>query len=459
MPANPTWSLSSSGSGRRPTQFSARKRSGGTHWFLYFTIVFVAACIGGMSVYSWRALTRRKDPAFAFDESRSVAESADVPEFGQAAVEAELGQRDQNAAAQQAALRGVPVQEPVAAQVGLLGPKPVPRRKRKIVLSDGNGRWNTGVWPAWGYDPAQVTLNWAAAGVVVNKYCPMECEFTRDQDTSTADAVVMELVNHPKFGISESVPIPWPAKRDNPRSSGGGPRPTAIPEQLPLTVLFYFEAEQSYPKYTLMSDEVKRNIDISMTPDQSSTLPITLVCPWGKDIFDFLRNPKAKTEGRLLGYFNEHGVASSYRDIIDKLFDLAGDKLHSFIHRSNRPMPAEAGGDPYKLATRLDFMGTYKFMLVTEAIEGDDWIEPDLSHVFAAGAVPVCVLVPPAPLAPPPYVLLRALCAGIYWSSECSGIRSWTSVYSAYSRLSFSRGIVVVSAVLRRRQPGNQAEI
>lgn len=49
-----------------------------------------------------------------------------------------------------------------------------------VVLSTGEGKWNTGVWP--GYGPKVSTLNWAAAGVVVNKTsCPYQCEFTDDQ--------------------------------------------------------------------------------------------------------------------------------------------------------------------------------------------------------------------------------------------------------------------------------------
>ena len=49
-----------------------------------------------------------------------------------------------------------------------------------VILSTGNGRWNTGVWTGFG-DP-RPTLNWAAAGVVVDKSsCTFECIFTNDQ--------------------------------------------------------------------------------------------------------------------------------------------------------------------------------------------------------------------------------------------------------------------------------------
>ena len=76
----------------------------------------------------------------------------------------------------------------------------VPRRARRIVLSTGEGRWNTGVWPNWGQGTDEVTLNWAAAGVRVKKSCSVRCEITHDQSgIDAADAVVMETINHPQF--------------------------------------------------------------------------------------------------------------------------------------------------------------------------------------------------------------------------------------------------------------------
>jgi hypothetical protein len=114
---------------------------------------------------------------------------------------------------------------------------------------------------------------------------------------------------------------------------------------------------------------------------------VTMVCPWGRKVIDFLRPPKPKRE--LIAFFNEHGVAQGFTSAVDGLFAAAGDRMHSFQHMSNRPMPAEAGGDPYQLSTRLTFLSQYRFVLVVEATEEDDWMEPFLSQVFLAGAVPV----------------------------------------------------------------------
>lgn len=115
------------------------------------------------------------------------------------------------------------------------------------------------------------------------------------------------------------------------------------------------------------------------------------ICPWGRDVFDYLLSPKLKTPGHLIAYFNEHGISHHYTAYIDRLFALAGDQMHSYVHKRNRAMPPEAGGEPYQLSTRLDFVGTYKFILITEATVEHDWIEPDFSQALLAGAVPVCV--------------------------------------------------------------------
>jgi hypothetical protein len=151
----------------------------------------------------------------------------------------------------------------------------------------------------------------AAAGVRVTRTCPLPCAFIHGDDgRDTADAVIMELVNHPKFGFGRDVPIPWPEKRPNPRyiQQAVGAPPSGIPESLPLVGLFYFEPTDQYPGYTTANKEIMEHVDFSVTPEQSSTLPITLVCPWGRTINDFVNPPPPKVAGNLIAYFNEHGV-------------------------------------------------------------------------------------------------------------------------------------------------------
>ena len=261
-------------------------------------------------------------------------------------------------------------------------------RKRLIVLYTEGEKINTGVWPGWGGHNREVTLNWAAAGVKVQKMCPLSCEFTHDNSRiPTADAVVIELVNHPKFGISENVV--WPERRrQNPRG--------AAEKELPLRGLFYYEPTYSYPSFTLASEDVASQFDFTATHSQSTTIPVTLVCPWGREVDDFLKPPPQKQPGHLVAYFSEHGCAGQFSQLLNELFDAAGSDtgnapngLHAFVHRKNRDLPPEASGDPFQLSTRIDFVGTYRFVLITEGTEEADFISPEWSQSFLSGTVPI----------------------------------------------------------------------
>ncbi len=216
-----------------------------------------------------------------------------------------------------------------------------------LLLVFSLGKWNTGVWPAWGYGK-EVTLNWAAAGVKIKKQCPVECEIVHETTgyDSDADAIAMELTNHPKFGLDSKTPIAWPEKaKENPRYRHTKKvEGKELSSTLPLTALFYYEPAQNYRGYTLEDDQIKSKIDISMTPSLRSSLPVTLICPWGREVKNFLQPPPEKTADRLIAYFNEHGVAQQFRKIVNELFDVAGERMHRFgPHMRNRESPPEAG--------------------------------------------------------------------------------------------------------------------
>jgi len=126
------------------------------------------------------------------------------------------------------------------------------------------------------------------------------------------------------------------------------------------------------------------------------TLPVTLLCPWGRPVADFLAPPPPKPDAaRLVAYFSEHGVAPAFRDLVDGLFAAAGGALHAFVHKRNRELPDEAGGSPFALERRIAFMGTYKFLLVTEAVDERDFLSAEWSQAILAGTVPVYVGGPP----------------------------------------------------------------
>ena len=51
----------------------------------------------------------------------------------------------------------------------------------------------------------------------------------------------------------------------------------------------------------------------------SSTLPVTLVCPWGQPVAHFLAPPPPKTPGRAIAYFSEHGEDASHAELVEGL--------------------------------------------------------------------------------------------------------------------------------------------
>ena len=200
-----------------------------------------------------------------------------------------------------------------------------------IVLSTGGGLWNTGVWSGWGMGNS-ATLNWAAAGVVVDKKCPYKCTITNDQRRiDDADMVVMELVNHLKFlgeDRAAKTEIAWPSRRASGR---------------PLVANFFMEPSTQFTDYTV-SPALKAHVDLSLSPSQGSDLPVTTICTWGNAETDFLAPAPPKQQGHAIAYFNEHGIAPQYKDFIQEFIAIMGpEKIHAYGHLSNRPMPIEAG--------------------------------------------------------------------------------------------------------------------
>lgn len=273
------------------------------------------------------------------------------------------------------------------------------QRTRLIVLSRGEDKINTGVWPGWGGTfPYKSTLNWGTAGVVVEKDCPVKCDITHDNaKLYQADLVVTEMINYPKFGHRDYPPPPT-RNRNNPRYSltqrTGYPFfRVPIPPQLPAQAVFYYEPESYDPDFTLQSPIVASQYEYSATQRQGSTVPVTLTCNWGRTTEDFLAPPVSKGEQRFIMYLSEHGVSDKYRPIIDQLFREA-DKdrhvgIHAYRHRKNKDLPNSLQGDRYTLSGMLDFMAQYKFILITDPVAVDDFVSPEFSQAILAGVVPV----------------------------------------------------------------------
>lgn len=273
------------------------------------------------------------------------------------------------------------------------------QRTRLILLSDGDGKINTGVWPGWGGRfPYQSTLHWGTAGLVVEKTCPVSCETTHDNSRFfEADMVVTEMINYPKFG-HKSLPPPPGRSVKNARYSltqrtGYPYYRVPVPQTLPAHVVFYYEPENYDPDFTLLSRDVASNFDFSATQRHTSTVPITLTCNWGKSVTDFLGAPPAKDEEKFIMYLSEHGVSKEYQALVDELFVAAEQDrhadIHAYRHKRNRQLPHTLQGEEYTLARMLDFMSEYKFILITDPVVENDFVSPEFSQAIAAGVVPV----------------------------------------------------------------------
>lgn len=316
-------------------------------------------------------------------------------------------------------------------------------RRRTVVLYTANGRINTGVWPSWGGEPpSSATLNWAAAGVRVEKSCPWDCAFVHDDSRlEGADAVIVEGVNWPKFGYAGQ-PLPLP-----PRSRGA----------LPVRGYFGYEPSNYFSQYGVGDASISSEFDFAMTHAGSTplaaTLPITLVCPWGRNVRDFIAPPPPKTDAsRLVLYFSEHGVAPEFRALLDDFAAAAGANLHAFIFKKNRDLPEEASGNPFALENRIAFASTYRFYLITEAVAEADFLSAEWSQALLAGAVPIYVGGPPnlAEYAlPGGYIDARTFASGAaLWEYVNSFAAGKPGADDAYARFfSWKRGAAAAHAV------------
>lgn len=369
----------------------------------YFRVVFTGGSSGGM--YTGSGLHR-------FDEKR-VGAAPPMP--GLVASKPSLVAQPPMQPQKEAPAPPPPAAAPAA--VAAAPARVADPRKRLVVLHTADGRINTGVWPSWGGDPpTTATLNWGTAGVVVDKACPVQCTFSHDNSAiGDADAVVTEVLNWPKFGLSGDFPVP---ARTRPNPAAGAPSALLggpAPPRLPLVGLFGYEPKDYFPQYSLANPTLASQFDFSLTYEASTTLPISLVCPWGRPVSSFLAPPPAKLPGRTLAYFSEHGAPPSARVFLNQLFEAAGATgIHAYVHMKNAELPPEAVGEPYALANRMAFVATYRFLLITEQVEEPDFLSPEWSQALSVGTVPVYMGIPNiASYAPPAgWVDARAFATG-----------------------------------------------
>jgi hypothetical protein len=267
--------------------------------------------------------------------------------------------------------------------------RPKPNSKPLVVtLWNGRGLFNTGVWPGWGGpDPKVAHLQWAANGVAVHKRCEYNCEFTYDQ-LASADGVVVETVNHAKFGHGDKM-FPWPI-----RSNGR-----------PIVGAFYVEPEGAYPGFQMSDASISRNVEFSATYSLSSDVPVTLMCPWGVDttdprveqIFGPLAGPylnpaplSEKDQHHAMVMFSDRGIDAIVSRRLNRFVSLiAPSRFH--LHAYSGPFKTKEAppGVFDALPNRLALLRTYRVAIVAQSSTGKDWIDPELSHALVSGAVPV----------------------------------------------------------------------
>ncbi len=266
---------------------------------------------------------------------------------------------------------------------------PLGERMRTIVQYTADDRINTAVWSEYGGAPPQrAELRWGNTGVVVEKTCPVACHFTSDQAAlATADAVLIEAVNFESFGVWEGhLPLPE-ASRPHPLAAVQ----STLSPQLPLLGLFGMEPADHAPHLSL-GGEHTGDFHFSVTHNADSTLPVTLVCPWGQPVSHFLAPPPAKDPAHFMAYFSEHGVSAEHSALVEGLLAAAaaaaapGPRIHAYSYLANTPLPA---GLEANLPARLAHIANFSYLLITTPSTERDFISPELSHALQAGTVPV----------------------------------------------------------------------
>jgi len=324
---------------------------------------------------------------------------------------------------------------------------------RRVFLAANGGTINTGVWPAWGgKTDSTAQLQWAAAGVEVVKRCPYRCEFFQGDPRSPADAdaIVVETVNHPKFG-HDGKPMPWP-------------KPVKGPGK-PLVGGFYMEPAGHYERFQAGHPDFDDHVDFSVAYERSSTVPVSLMCPWGvapasdaaTRVFGELAAPylnpvSAATRGERDGvaFFSDRGVDSAVWPRLKSLADLAGARLHAYRAPNGfrqQPLPDDAQGALETLPARLKLLGRYRVVIVAQSSTTAGWMEPELSHALVAGAVPV-VWGPSdlADLMPAPDSFIDAAGFGDNVKGLWDAVRRVMTVDSEYDRRQEWRAAVVADA-------------
>eukprot|EP01095_Lingulamoeba_sp_RSL-Kostka_P009662 TRINITY_DN3350_c0_g1_i1.p1 TRINITY_DN3350_c0_g1~~TRINITY_DN3350_c0_g1_i1.p1 ORF type:complete len:392 (+),score=98.51 TRINITY_DN3350_c0_g1_i1:76-1251(+) len=250
--------------------------------------------------------------------------------------------------------------------------------------------WNSGVWSGFGdfsgnrqNKMLQEKLKWAGQGVTVHKNCDVPCYVTKDQsEIPNAHGVVMELVNHQKF-YSEKYPVPFP--KEKPFYSRNNT--SHLLQQ--KWIMFYYEPAALYSN-VVKNPEVLSQIDLTAIPEQNADIPVTLVCDWGKRREDYLIPPPEKT-ALISDWSYGHNNKKFMGELIRHFTDDSETNIDVFrTSLKNVELSHDVrDGEHFNLYSRMNKMGSYKFILFSEVTIENDYISPEWSQIFLSGSIPV----------------------------------------------------------------------
>ena len=159
--------------------------------------------------------------------------------------------------------------------------------------------------------------------------------------------------------------IPWPALNTRER---------ALPQRL---AIFHAMAVRHYGDRV----EHRDRFDVRITNQNDADIPVTLICDWGHDREEFLF-PRGRL---LLPVMRTQGSKETAVHIADFMGNDAmsiGEHWHDIWMEFHKYALVDSYGgrfkfispaEPYTLETRMEEMSMYRFVLIVQRSEEDDW--------------------------------------------------------------------------------------
>lgn len=220
-------------------------------------------------------------------------------------------------------------------------------------------------------------LPWAAEGVRVTKSCDVSCYVTDSQGLAPmADAIMMEvrkffcaMVGAKLYrlsiiqGLLEMLPLIGHVRKQI--NCGECFTTSHLNNFLPFyppkfwIILILLSHQNRFITHSWLRHQI-------LTSTQDSDMPITLICPWGRNPQAYLSPPPSKHAGAPVCDFLGH-VPPGYHGLLESLRD------HIKVDSFGGPWKNADAPEPFNLPNRIRHVGQYKFALVTESTIEVDW--------------------------------------------------------------------------------------